>query len=303
MSETAMIKRENGGGPLIRPTDRLSDIQRLGNLLAASGYFSDAREMAQAAVKVMAGEELGIPAIASMTGVNIIKGKVSMGGNLLASRIRPHGYDYKVVKLDKVGCTIEFLSKIEDGKRRILGESSFTIEDAKEAGLLNSDNYRKFPRNMFFNRSISNGVKWFMPDITSGVPVYTPEELGATVDEEGNVVDVEPERETQEQVAARRIEEERAKLEAQRAAKREAPKEPPSPFQAMLASFVKAKAKIGSAHYYRILREKGYEHANEVPDIATGEILLQEMRDVAKAEKAFRATDQDLPEILQGAAQ
>ena len=37
---------------------QVTDVQRLGNLLAASGYFSDAREMAQAAVKVLAGQDL-----------------------------------------------------------------------------------------------------------------------------------------------------------------------------------------------------------------------------------------------------
>ena len=39
---------------------------------------------------------------------------------------------------------------------------------------------------------MSNGVKWFCPDVFGG-PVYSPDELGATVDaEEGSVIVVSP---------------------------------------------------------------------------------------------------------------
>jgi len=171
-----------------READELTNVQRLGNLLAASGYFADAREMAQAAVKVMAGKELGIPAIASMMGINIIKGKVAMGAHLMASCIRAHGYEFKVKCLDNSGCVLEFLDKPNsEGKRGRLGESSFREDDAKAASVL-GEMYRKYPRNMYYARAMSNGVKWYCPDAIAGAPVYTPEELGAEVDEEGEVV-------------------------------------------------------------------------------------------------------------------
>ena len=38
-------------------------------------------------------------------------------------------------------------------------------------------------------RALSNGVRWYCPDFGGGAPIYTPEELGANVDEDGNVVD------------------------------------------------------------------------------------------------------------------
>jgi hypothetical protein len=182
----ALVK--TGERELIRQdADELTNVQRLGGLLAASGFFADAREMAQAAVKVLAGRELGIPPVASMMGINIIKGKVALGGNLIASRIRAHGYDYRHEQFDDKGCVLVFLSKIEDGKRTVLGKSSFTLADAERAQI-KSDMYQKYPRNMFFNRAISNGAKWYCAEVFAGSPVYVPEELGAEVDEEGNVV-------------------------------------------------------------------------------------------------------------------
>lgn len=169
--------------------EELANVQRLGNLLVASGYFADARDMAQAAVKVMAGQELGIPPIAAMMGINIIKGKVSLGVHLIASRVRAHGYDFRFKRHDKTGCTLEFYSRPDSsGKRQVLGESSFTEDDAKNAGLM-GDMYRKYPKNMYYSRAMSNGAKWFTPDVFGGAPVYTPDELGATVDADGYVLE------------------------------------------------------------------------------------------------------------------
>jgi hypothetical protein len=67
-----------------------------------------------------------------------------------------------------------------------IGESRFTAKDAQAAG---TQNMAKFARNMLFARAMSNGAKWYTPDIFGG-PVYTPEEMGATVDgETGEVID------------------------------------------------------------------------------------------------------------------
>lgn len=171
---------------------QVTEVQRLGGLLAASGYFADAREMAQAAVKVLAGEELGIPPVAAMMGINLIKGKIALSGNLIASRIRAHGYDYRHKQFDSKGCVLEFLGKADaDGKRTVLGDSSFTEEDAKTAQCF-TDMYKKYPRNMYFNRAISNGAKWYTPEVFAGAPVYVPEELGAKIDAQGDFVAEEP---------------------------------------------------------------------------------------------------------------
>jgi hypothetical protein len=37
---------------------------------------------------------------------------------------------------------------------------------------------------MLFARALSNGAKWFCPDIFGGGPIYTPDELGAVIDGE-----------------------------------------------------------------------------------------------------------------------
>ena len=152
-----------------------ADAISIGRMMYESGLFADIKSASQAVVKILAGQEVGVPPLASMTGIHVISGKTVVGAGLMASRVKGSGkYDYLVTEhTDKV-CSIEF----KQGKN-VLGISTFTIDDAKKAGTKNLD---KFPRNMLFARAMSNGVKWFTPDIYS-MPVYVPEEMDTTPQE------------------------------------------------------------------------------------------------------------------------
>ena len=172
----------------------VEELGRIGQIFVTSGFFSDTKDAAQAIVKVMAGQELGFAPIASMTGVYIVKGKVSLSANLMAAAIKRSGrYTFKVLQLDAKECSIEFY-EILGGKRESIGISSFTMAEAAQAGLAGSATWKNFPRNMLYARAMSNGAKWYCPDVFGG-PIYTPDELGAAVDgETGEMVDLEPEK-------------------------------------------------------------------------------------------------------------
>jgi hypothetical protein len=147
----------------------VSDIMTMAKTFAESGMFVDAKQMGQAFVKIQAGQEIGIPPFAAMSGIHIIQGKPTIGAGLIASTVKGSGkYDYTVIQLDDKACELEFFQGSKS-----LGKSKFTIDDAKKAQTKNID---KFPKNMLFARAISNGVKWYCPDVFSG-PVYTPEEM------------------------------------------------------------------------------------------------------------------------------
>lgn len=145
------------------------EIQTISKTFFESGLFADTKSAAQAMVRILAGQEIGIPPFAAMSGIHIIQGKPTIGAGLIASRVKGSGkYDYVVVTMDEKKCSIDFKQGV-----KVIGNSTFTIEDAKKAGTKNLD---KFPKNMLFARAISNGVKWFCPDVFSG-PVYVPEEM------------------------------------------------------------------------------------------------------------------------------
>ena len=165
------------------------EVERAAKAMAASGFFTDTKQASQAIVKILAARELGLGPFAGMNGVNIIQGRPAFSANIMAACVKKSGrYNYRVTEMTDKNCTIEFMEYMA-GKWNTSGVSSFTIEDAKKAGTKNLD---KFPRNMLFARAMSNGVKWYCPDVMSGSTVYTPEELGAVVDGEGDVINLTP---------------------------------------------------------------------------------------------------------------
>ncbi|MCB0105484.1 MAG: hypothetical protein KDE53_06235 [Caldilineaceae bacterium] len=166
----------------------LDDLQRTARMLAASGYF-DAKgspevQIAQLATKIMAGRELGYGPFASVQGIHVIQGKPQVSANLMAAAVKAHPrYDYRVRKVEPTEAVIEFF---ENGQS--IGVSTFTAADAKAAG---TQNMGKFPRNMLYARALSNGVRWFCPDVFHGQAVYVEGEIEDTGDDTPAVVVVD----------------------------------------------------------------------------------------------------------------
>ena len=137
----------------------------------------------QAVVQILAGHELGFGPIASMTKINVIRGKVATSAELMGAMIKRSGiYDYRVKRMDNDGCEISFT---KDGEE--IGVSKFTMEDAKRAKLLKQDSgWEKYPRNMLFARALSNGARWYCPHLIHGA--YTFEEMGEAVNAMGEPI-------------------------------------------------------------------------------------------------------------------
>ena len=166
----------------------LDDLQRVARLLAASNYFEKGGDVAvaQIATKVLAGREMGFAPFASVNGIHIIQGKPTVSANLMAAAVkRSARYDYRVREMSATLCRLEFFERV-GGKLESLGLSEFTAADAQKAG---TQNLAKFARNMLFARAMSNGVRWYCPDVFDGAAVYTPEEMGAQVDGEGEIIE------------------------------------------------------------------------------------------------------------------
>lgn len=183
MGELARIEKQSMSVP---------EVMDVAKAFAASGYFKDARDAAQVAVKIMAGQELGIPPVAAMTGIAIVKEKVTLGANLIAALVKASGrYDYRVTTHTETECVIQFY---EHGKPT--NASTFTMADAKKAGL-SGTNWTSYPKAMLFARAMTQGVRWNCPDVMSGIAAYTPDELGedtppAVVDTQtGEIIEAE----------------------------------------------------------------------------------------------------------------
>jgi hypothetical protein len=159
----------------------VDDLARLARVFAASGLFgrsgNQETQIAECAIRLMAGMEAGFSPFASATGVHIINGKPAFSSNLLAQAVRRHpAYDYRVMEKTAKACRIKFLANGE-----VLGEEVFTIEMAERAGLLKNPTWKSYPEAMLFSRALTAGMRTHCPDALGGHTAYTPDELGGEV--------------------------------------------------------------------------------------------------------------------------
>lgn len=152
---------------------KLSETKEMAEHFFKSGVFQDVKDMSVALVKIQAGQELGISPIMAMKEVYLIPSKsgvkIQIGASLQAAMIKKSGkYDYRIIEHSKEICTIHFFERRADKWEKI-GEESYTIGDARTAGLTaGKDVWTKHPKNMLFARAMSNGAKWYCPDVFGG---------------------------------------------------------------------------------------------------------------------------------------
>lgn len=153
--------------------------------VAASGYFKESKEEAQAAVKMLIGRELGLQPMASMMGIDIIetqKGpRPRLSSNIMAGLIKASGeYDYTHVTTP-TRSEVTVIRTLPDGTKVTEGSVSYTIEEARKAGIARAGSpWEKFTPDMLFARAMSR-TKRLVPHLFLGlsgnVDVVLPEEL------------------------------------------------------------------------------------------------------------------------------
>jgi len=174
---TQELTTTNSAMSLISQAEKFNSIAKT---FADSGLFTDVRTQAQCFVKIMAGAEMGIPPFTAMNSFHIIKGKTTMTANAIAARVKgSKRYDYRVTEKTAQRCVIEFY---EHGQK--VYTETWDADRARKAGTQNMD---KYPDAMLFARALTAGARAVCPDVVG--QYYTPEEMGAPVDAEGNYID------------------------------------------------------------------------------------------------------------------
>ena len=87
-------------------TKELAETMTLGDIFVQSGMFTDIKSQAQAVVKILAGRELGLSPLESMTNIYIVNGKVALQAKVIAALIKKSGkYDYRIDKQSNEECS------------------------------------------------------------------------------------------------------------------------------------------------------------------------------------------------------
>lgn len=163
----------------------LREMRELANIAMTSRLVKIANPE-EAVIKMLFGREMGLGPMFSLKHLYVVNNTPALSAGVIGALIKKHPkYDYRVLEHDDSHCVLEFYQDDE-----VAGRSSFTISDAQDAGLLGKEVWQKYPRNMLFSRALTNGARWYCPDVFNG-PIYTPEELSVTVegqdDEDGPV--------------------------------------------------------------------------------------------------------------------
>jgi hypothetical protein len=134
-------------------------------------------------------------------GLYTVNGRVEVEGTVIRGQIRKSpDYDYKIVTLTDKECTIAIETLVNESNGIMpkyewqeIGQASFTIEDAKQAGLIKPNSpWEKYPTDMLLNRATSRAYKRFCPDIFMQ-SVYVNGEISnqpkvTTIDSDGVIV-------------------------------------------------------------------------------------------------------------------
>lgn len=174
--------------------DEWSALKEQATVLLKSGFLPTSIKTPEQAIAIMLkGRELKLAPWVSLTHIHVINGKPCMSAELMKSQIHRNspGSIVDFLEMTNQICTIE--AARPNGR---MTKFSFSIEDAKKAGLLTKAVWQQYPRAMLRSRCVAEMARSLFPDALQGIS-YTPEELGASVTEDGDVIETDAVPETE----------------------------------------------------------------------------------------------------------
>lgn len=127
-------------------------------------------------------DALGIAPIHAITSIHVINGKPSASADLIAASVRRAGHKLRVTGDDTYAEAV--LIRQDDPDFEYVAR--WDMAKAKQANL-NTATWKAYPAAMLRSRAITEVARMGASDALYGV-IYTPEELGAEVDQEGKPV-------------------------------------------------------------------------------------------------------------------
>lgn len=140
-----------------------------------------------AAIVILKGRELGLTFMTSLSHVHVINGRPTMSAELIQSLARKNlpGLVINILESSNTLASVEFIRPEKGSKPYI---QKFSWDDAVKADLANKQVWKQYPAAMLWSRAVTAGLRKICPEALSGVS-YTPEEMGANVDSDGNVIE------------------------------------------------------------------------------------------------------------------
>lgn len=183
---------------LIPSAQELTILKQVGEMAISSGFLPAGINTAEKAIVIaLKGKEIGIPPMQSFSQIAVIQGKPTISAELMLALAYKNVPSAEIIftQTDDKACVI----KARRNQNHEYSTFSFTIEDAGKAGLSGKDNWRKYTAAMLRARAISACARALFADAIAGCS-YTPEELGADVNEDGEVIETKQYKHIQKEI-------------------------------------------------------------------------------------------------------
>jgi hypothetical protein len=170
------------------PAASLPEKMQYAKALAASGMLPGQyrQQPANLLYALEYAESLGLHPMAAITGIHVIEGKPSASAALISALVRRAGHKLRVRGNDQEA--VAQIIRADDPE--FTYEVVWTLARAEQAGLARKDVWKKYPAAMLKARAITEVARDACEEALSGMH-YTPEELGANVDADGEPVAAE----------------------------------------------------------------------------------------------------------------
>lgn len=193
-NETAMTEQA-ARGKAVSLSGRQNDFDsayRLAANLAVSNLIpADLRgKPSDVLVTVLYGQELGLAPMQSLQAIYVVKGRPTISAHLWVALARRAGHKVRVREETAETCTVEVERADDPGHPTRV---TWTIDQARVAGLLRNDVWKNHPAAMLYARAVSTACRRACPEIAMGFG------------DESERHEPEPERPTLAQVAAERV--------------------------------------------------------------------------------------------------
>ena len=156
----------------------------MGDALRRTGFLpSHIKDGVSFAAIVLMGRELGMGTMAACRKLQVIKGTVTERADSQLARFKSCGGRAQFKELTEAKAVVWL--RHPNGDEHV---ETFTMEDAKRAGLASNDNYAKHPKAMLRSRAITAGLKslgW-----EGSVGIYDPDEISDQTPEPAPAVKV-----------------------------------------------------------------------------------------------------------------
>lgn len=146
----------------------LPELSEFAQRLSASKLLPpDLRSQADIAVTLLQGMELGLRPMQALRSIHIVKGKPVLSADLIVALVMrsPHCQYFRLVSSDTKAACYETQRQGNPEPVRL----SFTIEDAKRAGLDKRDTWKAHPAAMLRARAKAHLAREVYPDIAMGL--------------------------------------------------------------------------------------------------------------------------------------